>query len=795
MHTAHQSLLNSLPGKIAHVYDNASLDSDLKHDIVCRLIAKSIGANSVSILLYRGPGDQLFCAGKYIDPFLSEAKATDKNKYGTTMINLMEVIDIIEYLKIDNPEIQTQNISPAHMKGLYERYNDFEFSNTERLPFDTFAAFIKQYVGNPKVIKKRHAEYAHNIREDNYIISPDAAVTGAYYYALTHSKDFEEFQSLLSEEKVATDQNWIIVAPLDTFPHSHVSSDNLKKKLKVNVRSDAFYIGIPLFTSGRPIGILRLLLNKQIKIDIQASESNSAIETLNYDCENHTEIINYIKKTTNIQGLSYMLSLLVENLFFADGVQAVSLKDTLKGNVNNLKEIAHELTNIINCYGCIIRLSNSNGNNAEIKGYSPEVKDYVTAIKKHKDPYITNEGKDKGKFVPMLTNFFYGSENENSPENKIDIQCLKIDFNNEGHPSLSYLYLNDKSKLVLSSDWKGILNSPNRKQLTKIFSDADGIFKQFDIKSIIQIPIKDWKYGFVTFANTSNRTFLTKDVEMLIPVVNRLSLALKYDSDIAKAENKKKDEIINSQRVIYHQILSPVVSMRNSVKYLNLLLTRELGNQDKKSVIDLRIEEITNTLESTIDLVKLNQFLSGFLINSQKIEPKLEKVSITTFIIEKARTYQPHAKLHRGLDIHVDIVDRKYPRIDTDPSLLAHIIQALIDNAIKYSYSHLKNDYSDNKNPIYAPPDTPNKVNIIVQYFEKEKEYTITVENWGLPIKEEEKLLLTQYLQRGSNAKAFDTNGTGIGLFIVNILAEALNGKVEIDAIDDHTKISVRFKY
>ena len=41
------------------------------------------------------------------------------------------------------------------------------------------------------------------------------------------------------------------------------------------------------------------------------------------------------------------------------------------------------------------------------------------------------------------------------------------------------------------------------------------------------MPIKDKEYGF-TLANTSNRCFLTKDIEMFIPVVKRVGIELKY---------------------------------------------------------------------------------------------------------------------------------------------------------------------------------------------------------------------------------------------------------------------------
>ncbi len=797
----HQSILNSLPGKIAHIYDNDSLDSHLKHDVVCRLIAKSIGANAVSILLYNGPTNKIYCAGRYIDPLLSKAKPVRGDKYGTAIVRLMKNIDIFEFLKI-NPEKFKKDISPGIIRDLYQDYiNSYEFSNPVKSSFKIFSRLAQAYstVERREKLEQEYTEYSKTIRSDTYPIlslnNPlrrnEISVTGTYYHALTHSKSISEFKSLLSPHSgIKIDPDYIIVAPLKGYLFPRISSKNLKTNLKVEIKSDALYIGIPLYANRRPIGILRLSLNNRLEVKIPISENNSLTEkSETYECSNHQEIIDYIKKTVNIQGLSYMLSLLINNLLYTDGMRDISLKDALKGKIDNLPEIANELVNIINCYGCLIRLSKGNGNEAEVKGYSESVKEYVDSIE-NKDPYIT----DKGTFMPVLISLLYNRTINSDTGDVVDIQCLKTDFDENNEPKFSYLYLDSKARLVYSDQWKGILNRDERIELKKIFKSSSDIFEDYDLKTIIHIPIKDQMFGFVTFANTSNRIFLTKDIEMLIPVVNRLGLALKYDSNIAKAEAMSKNEIRKGQRTIYHQLLSPIVSMRFSFKYLRRLGGNK-GNIDiDKKHFDLRMQEIIDTLENTIDLVGMNQYFSSIGVDNEKIIPKLEKISISSFIIDKVRTYQVRAKLNRGLDIHVKNEDSKFPWIYTDQVLLSHIIQALLDNAIKYSFSHLTNEYSDKKNPIYPPGDEPNKIYVILEYFDNE--YAISVENWGCKFseKDEDKEGLKEYLRRGKNAKLFEENGTGIGLYLADIFANALNGKLEIYSDNTHTIITVRFK-
>ena len=83
---------------IIHEIYRSSHKIHLKHDIACRIIAKSLKANSVSILLYNGAESELVCRGKFIDPNKDRAEATPLNKTtAPNIIKAMQYVDIVEF--------------------------------------------------------------------------------------------------------------------------------------------------------------------------------------------------------------------------------------------------------------------------------------------------------------------------------------------------------------------------------------------------------------------------------------------------------------------------------------------------------------------------------------------------------------------------------------------------------------------------------------------------------------------------------------------------------------------------
>ena len=352
------------------------------------------------------------------------------------------------------------------------------------------------------------------------------------------------------------------------------------------------------------------------------------------------------------------------------------------------------------------------------------------------------------------------------------------------------------SRLEASVDTFAILKSNPRKELKELFKDAAKNFSNFNISSVIHIPIKDWQYGFVTLANKPNKQFISKDIEMLIPVVRRMGLALKYDSHIAKMQALAKDKMQQSQRVLFHQLLAPLISMRASYEVVRGLMAADKLDEEK---LNTRIADIKDTLATTNDFLGMNQFFTKFFIENKVDKPTPEYINLRTFVIDKVRSNQSRAKISKNIVIRVIADEKQDWNIKSDKKLLSHILHALVDNAIKYSYNHIKSPYTDPSSPLTPPNGTPNSINIYIERNENinpSRSFAIVTENWGcpFPVNKEEQDRLRNYMERGIIARLFEENGTGIGLFVTEMLTKVLDGELIIDAEKNRTKMIIKFQ-
>jgi signal transduction histidine kinase len=585
-------------------------------------------------------------------------------------------------------------------------------------------------------------------------------------------------------------------------------SNNLRKEFGVEISTDAYYVGIPLHVNNRPIGILRLLIKKNLVFNIPLNRKSylhyeslhevditiPEIKEEKYSFSNAEDVLKYVTEIASLESISVILSKLLSSKFYSDGMRQIALNSKLSKDFD-MDIVANKLAEIVNCYGCVIRLSNTSGKDASISGYSSNVKKYVDAVKATHDPYINKEKE----FQSSLIRLFYPSQavnnlaaTPNNPDDELpvvrpDIECIKIDFNEDGRDEISYLKLQEES-LVSCTDWTEIGLGKVHRELKKIFKSGDELFRNFDLHSIILIPIKDWNYGFVTFANTSNRPFLNRDVELLIPVVKRVGIELKYNSNLARAEAKSKKELQDGQMLISHQVMAPLVSMRNNIQNL---ADGTITEED----LHLRRTEIINAYTYSIDFAKSNEWLLSYMKNKE-IKPQISDVRIISLLIQKARVYQTRARDTKGIRVPVIFEEGKTLHgIKSDRELLSHVLLALIDNAIKYSYNHIPPPFGIvTTDPSYPPANSNPPSQVPITLTNERGLCTITIENWGCPIEPDEVRNLTQYMQRGNNAKRFEANGSGIGLFLANQIVEALGGTLQVVPNGDHTKIILMFK-
>lgn len=541
---AHAQLISSLASRITEVYNNDFMNSHLKHDVACRLIAKSMGANSVSLLLYNGNHDDLYCAGSYIDPDEKRANARlISQKSISPIINVMKYISVFEFIKYSGIE--------KGLEVLYAEYIKYPFSNPILLSFDEFRDF--PYATYQKYFKD-YIKFKTHFQEDRYSILPEKTITGLFYFILSRYAESDKWESgLLKLKAKLFPLNNFFICDINKIAKKHKTCfENLRKKLKVEIDANAYYIGIPLEVNERPIGILRIILKREIIFEIpkygaisQAKELHSSKNStpVMYSFHNYEDVYKYVSEIINCQNIALLLSLHLNNAFYAHGMRQIALKPNLTKDFENKNTVANELTEVVNCFGCIVRYSDSKKGKALIHGYSDSMFSYFTELSKLKDPYIDNE---TGQFKRVFIDLFYTDVSLQNTSADQRIESVKIDFIKNEVSSISYQYFQENYKLLSTDQWPGKKLKKLYKELRNIFNTNYEVFALFDIRSIVIIPIKEKEYGFVTLANTSNRQFLTKDIEMIIPVVKRVGIELKYKNTLESLNVKKEEWKIHS---------------------------------------------------------------------------------------------------------------------------------------------------------------------------------------------------------------------------------------------------------
>ena len=224
--------------------------------------------------------------------------------------------------------------------------------------------------------------------------------------------------------------------------------------------------------------------------------------------------------------------------------------------------------------------------------------------------------------------------------------------------------------------------------------------------------------------------------------------------DVTKQEeiNKAKTEFIS---LASHQLRTPLSAIR---WYIELLMDEENGKLTKEQKEHL--EEICMGNKRMVALVNA-------LLNTSRIETGTFMIDPQpTDIVKIAKEALAESELkikEKNLDIQLKTT--RLPKINVDPNLTNIILQNLITNAVKY---------------------TPSKGKIIIEIGkEKDKEaIRICVKDNGYGIPKAEQEHIFEKLYRATNIKERETDGTGLGLYMVKQILERAGGKISFKSTE-----------
>lgn len=236
----------------------------------------------------------------------------------------------------------------------------------------------------------------------------------------------------------------------------------------------------------------------------------------------------------------------------------------------------------------------------------------------------------------------------------------------------------------------------------------------------------------------------------------KMPLKAQYLIIIKEMNTKAKNLPIEIEKIINefvsitsHQLRTPLSSIKWTIEFLLENEKKNLNRRQKEL-----LKRISESNENMIRLI--NDLLNVSCIEYGKIIPKIQKIETVALIKKTLNEITPNVKKKKQILKTLGL--NKKLIIYSDPNLLKQILQNLLSNATKYTH----------------------ETGIISIELKdcNEEHFMIIIADNGLGIPNSEKHRLFQKFFRAVNVILKETEGTGLGLYLVKSMIELLEGKV-----------------
>lgn len=218
-------------------------------------------------------------------------------------------------------------------------------------------------------------------------------------------------------------------------------------------------------------------------------------------------------------------------------------------------------------------------------------------------------------------------------------------------------------------------------------------------------------------------------------------------TDITKEKqiDKAKTEFVS---LASHQLRTPLSAIN---WYAEMLLAGDAGKLNKEQ--KQYLQEVYNGNQRMVDLVNSLLNVSRIELGTFAVEPRpTNLVDIAKSLLNELASEIKEKKLTVKNNF-----DKTLPKINVDPKLMRMVIQNLLSNAVKY---------------------TPEKGKVNVDITKQKSDILIKVADTGYGIPKHQQDKIFTKLFRADNIREKDTEGTGLGLYIVKSVVEQSNGKI-----------------
>jgi signal transduction histidine kinase len=216
--------------------------------------------------------------------------------------------------------------------------------------------------------------------------------------------------------------------------------------------------------------------------------------------------------------------------------------------------------------------------------------------------------------------------------------------------------------------------------------------------------------------------------------------------------NRMKSEFVS---VASHQLRTPLSAIRWEAELLLSKFRKEkIGSKQRQSIenISTLSGKMTRLVNDLLDVARIDQ---GRLII------KKMPVNIVAIVEESLAEINAIIRIR-----HIEVVfknEKKIPLVFGDPEKLRMVVENLLNNSIKYTANHGK---------------------IELKLLKKNDFVIFSIKDNGVGIPAEQHNRVFDKFFRSDNVVKYQTEGTGLGLYIAKNIIEQLKGKIWFDSVE-----------
>jgi PAS domain S-box-containing protein len=226
--------------------------------------------------------------------------------------------------------------------------------------------------------------------------------------------------------------------------------------------------------------------------------------------------------------------------------------------------------------------------------------------------------------------------------------------------------------------------------------------------------------------------------------------------DITKEKeiDKAKTEFVS---LASHQLRTPLSTIS---WYTEMLLAGDAGKLSSEQTKYL--DEVYKGNQRMISLVNALLSVSRMDLGTFVLEPEPTNVIelVKNVVIEQM------PQINRKKIKFFSNIEKDIPSIQADPKLLSMVIQNLLSNSVKYT-----------------PEKGKIEISLNLDYKKKVLLFKISDNGYGIPKNQQAKIFTKLF--RADNVRGKDTEGTGLGLYIVKAVIDNSGGKVWFESTEN----------